>query len=48
MCKIKIDSISLTLAAKNRSQKFNKRHKIGNCQLPILPKRWKSLPVEVA
>jgi hypothetical protein len=30
--KIKIDSISMTLAADNRSQKVMKRHEIGNCR----------------
>jgi hypothetical protein len=28
--KVKIDSISLTLTADNRSQKVKKRHQIGN------------------
>jgi hypothetical protein len=29
---IKIDSISLTLVADNRSQKVKKRYQIGNCR----------------
>jgi hypothetical protein len=30
--KIKIDIISLTLTADNRSKKFKKRHQTGNCR----------------